>query len=123
MSAMNVIEARQLLKSYGRVQALAGVDLAIPAGCIFGFLGPNGAGKTTAMRVFMGLLRASGGSARVLEMDAWQHSKNIRAEVGYLPGDVRLYERMSGRRLVQFCNRARGGGHDVEIERLRRRFD
>jgi len=120
---MNAIEARALAKSYGAVQALAGVDLTVPAGSIFGFLGPNGAGKTTAMRILMGLLRASGGRASVLGLDVWRDSATIRAQVGYLSGDVRLYEWMSGRRLADYCNRSRGGGHDDEIERLRERLD
>jgi ABC-2 type transport system ATP-binding protein len=123
IASMNVIEARGLTKSFGPVRALAGVELSVPGGCIFGFLGPNGAGKTTAMRILMGLLRASGGRASVLGLDAWRDSTAIRAQVGYLPGDVHLYDWMTGRRLVDFCNDARGGGHDNEIERLRERLD
>lgn len=120
---MNAIEAAGLTKHYGTIHALGGIDLRVPAGCIFGFLGPNGAGKTTAMRIFVGLLRATGGTARVLGLDAWRESQAIRAQVGYLPGDVRLYEWMRGRRLLAFCNRARGGGCDAEIVRLTTQFD
>ncbi|MEK6644751.1 MAG: ABC transporter ATP-binding protein [Planctomycetota bacterium] len=120
---MNAIEVTGLTKHYGAIHALGGVDLCVPAGCIFGFLGPNGAGKTTAMRIFVGLLRATGGAARVLGLDAWGESQAIRAQVGYLPGDVRLYEWMRGRRLLSFCNRARGGGYEAEIVRLTTRFD
>lgn len=123
MSSQLAIEATGLTKQYGEMRALGGVDLRVPTGSIFGFLGPNGAGKTTAMRIFVGLLRATGGAARVLGLDAWHDSRAIRAQVGYLPGDVRLYEWMSGRRLLAFFNRARGGGCDAEIARLTRRFD
>lgn len=120
---MHPIEVTGLTKHYGRIHALRGVDLSIPSGASFGFLGPNGAGKTTTMRILLGLLRASSGRARVLGMDAWNDSKTIRERVGYLPGDVRLYEWMTGRRLLAFCNRARGGRHDAEIRRLQDRFD
>jgi ABC-2 type transport system ATP-binding protein len=120
---VKVIETANLAKSYGSIQALAGIDLCVPHGSIFGFLGPNGAGKTTAMRILVGLLRATRGSATVLGMDAWRESTAIRKQIGYLPGDVRLHEWMSGRAFLAFCNRTRGGGSDREIERLRGRFD
>src|SRR5437870_11074605 len=88
----DVIRIEALVKHYGRVPALAGVDLRVGRGEIFGFLGPNGAGKTTALRILMGLLRASAGAASVFGLDAWRQSPRIRRDVGYLPGDVRLYE-------------------------------
>lgn len=120
---MFAIETVGLTKSYGDVQALAGVDLRVPAGSIFGFLGPNGAGKTTAMRILVGLLRATGGRAAVLGRDVWRESTAIRREVGYLPGDARLYEWMTGRRFADWCDAMRGGGAAGEIERLARRLD
>jgi ABC-2 type transport system ATP-binding protein len=120
---MYAIQMQGLTKRYGDVQALAGVDLRVSAGSIFGFLGPNGAGKTTAMRILVGLLRASGGQATVLGRDVWRESTAIRREVGYLPGDVRLYEWMTGRRYVTWCDAARGGGGREEIARLARRLD
>jgi len=120
---MWAIQTQGLMKRYGDIQALAGVDLRVPEGSIFGFLGPNGAGKTTAMRILVGLLRATGGQATVLGRDAWRDSTAIRQEVGYLPGDVRLHESMMGRALADFFNRARGGGAGLEIERLCERFD
>jgi ABC-2 type transport system ATP-binding protein len=120
---MYAIQMQGLTKRYGDIQALAGVDLRVPAGSIFGFLGPNGAGKTTAMRILVGLLRASGGQATVLGHDVWRESTAIRREMGYLPGDVRLYEWMTGRRYVTWCDATRGGGGREEIARLARRLD
>ncbi|MFH1418635.1 MAG: ABC transporter ATP-binding protein [Planctomycetota bacterium] len=120
---MNVVETSGLAKRYGAVQALAGVDLRIPSGSIFGFLGPNGAGKTTTLRILVGLLRASAGTVRVLGRDAWRESTSIRARVGYLSGDVRLYERMTGAALLAFCNQARGGEAAGEASRLVERFE
>lgn len=120
---MLVIETQQLSKRYGSIRALDGIDLHVPAGSIYGFLGPNGAGKTTAMRILVGLLRPSTGRASVLGMDAIRESTTIRKRVGYLSGDVRLYEWMTGRRLLAFVDAARGGGSQQEAERLRARFD
>lgn len=120
---MNVVEIDCLVKTFGEVRALDGFSLCIPRGSIFGFLGPNGAGKTTAIRILLGLLRVSRGVARVLDMDAWGDRKRIAARVGYLPGDVRFRNSMRGGAFLSFCNSARGGGHDAEIDRLARRFE
>ena len=118
----DVIRIERLTKHYGSVSALAGVDLRVGTGEIFGFLGPNGAGKTTTLRILMGLLRASGGRATVFGRDSWRESTAIRRQVGYLPGDVHLYEWMRGTTFLQFCNRGRGGGSEAEIARLKDRF-
>ena len=73
MSKSPAIRAEGLIKNFGKTQALAGLDLAVPAGTVYGLLGPNGAGKTTAVRVFATLLRPDGGRAQVLGEDvaAW----------------------------------------------------
>jgi len=112
------IDIRGLYKTYGKVHALEGVDLAIPPGVIFGFLGPNGAGKTTTLRILMGLMRATAGHATILGLDAWRDSTRIRRDVGYLPGDARFYGWMRGTALLAFCDRTRGATHHAEISRL-----
>ncbi|MBU0616365.1 MAG: ABC transporter ATP-binding protein, partial [Planctomycetes bacterium] len=89
----------------------------------FGFLGPNGAGKTTTIRILMGLLRASAGSGRILEQDVWRDGPKIRRQVGYLPGEVRFYDGLTGRATLAFLDAARGGKSRDEINRLTRRFD
>lgn len=120
---MYVIETHRLAKHYGTIIALGGIDLRVSKGAIFGFLGPNGAGKTTTMRILVGLLRPSTGSATVLGKDCVARSTEIRRDIGYLPGDVRLYEWMTGGQFLAFCNDARDGGSQKEIARLQRRFD
>jgi ABC-2 type transport system ATP-binding protein len=90
------IELAGLIKHYGPVRALDGIDLAVAPAQIFGFLGPNGAGKTTAIRVMLDLIRPTAGSARVLGLDAQRQSIEVRERSGYLPGDLRLYEHMLG---------------------------
>ena len=76
------IEVRGLSKSYGEVQALRGIDLAVPAGTVLGILGPNGAGKTTAVRILTTLLPPDGGTARVAGYDVVKDAAALRAEIG-----------------------------------------
>jgi ABC-2 type transport system ATP-binding protein len=82
MQGETAIEARGVVKSFGKVQALAGVDLAAPAGSVLGLLGPNGAGKTTMVRILTTLLRADAGSARVAGCDVEREASTLRSRIG-----------------------------------------
>ena len=94
-----------LSKTYGRTRALDGLTIQVERGEIFGFLGPNGAGKTTTIRLLLDLIRSTSGSARILGLDCQLQSTEVRGQVGYLPGDVRLYSDLSGRENVEYiCN-------------------
>lgn len=115
---MHAIETQGLTKSYGRQQALCGLDFCVPTGSLFGFLGPNGAGKTTMIRVLLGLLHATGGRVRVLGRDPWRDGPALRAQIGYLPGDVRFYDNLTGRATLQFVDAAHGGRCWPEVRRL-----
>ena len=86
------IQTQGLTKSYGKVQALRGVDLDVRRGEIFGFLGPNGSGKTTTIRCLLDLIRPDGGALRVLGRDPQRESIAVRAHIGYLPGELRIDE-------------------------------
>jgi len=90
MVRMEVIRAESLTKRYGSRLGVDGLTLTVPTAAMYGFLGPNGAGKTTAIRVLMGFLSPSAGRATVFGRDCWSDSPAIKAEVGYLPGDLRL---------------------------------
>src|ERR1035438_6315911 len=100
MSGIPAIAAEGLIKNYGKTKALAGFDLAVPPGTVYGLLGPNGAGKTTAVRVFATLLRPDGGRARVLGHDVATEAGQVRRRIGltgqytaldeYLPGRANL---------------------------------
>ena len=94
------IEFSDLSKRYGSVQALDGVSLSVGEGEVFGFLGPNGAGKTTAIRILFDLIRPSGGRASVLGVDCQREGPRAREAMGYLPGDLRLYENLKGTALI-----------------------
>jgi len=118
-----VIQAGALGKRFGRVLALDGLSLEVRAGEVLGFLGPNGAGKTTTLRLLMGYLRPTAGSARVLGLDSWRDSVAIHARTGYLPGDVRLWPRLSARQIAGHLARLRGLSHDQPIADLAKRLD
>ncbi len=93
---------------YGKQRGVIDVTFTVTEGEIFGFLGPNGAGKTTTIRVLMGLMRPSGGSARVFGLDSWNDSTEVKRLVGLLPGEIRLYERMTGLEFLEFFASFRG---------------
>ncbi len=97
-----VVTLQSLSKSYGPNRALSAVDLEIEEGEIFGYLGPNGAGKTTTIRILMGFLRPSAGTARIFGDDAWNDVVRIHARTGYVPGDLRLYDRLTGQETVDY---------------------
>jgi len=99
-----------LSKRFGRVQALDGLSLAIPAGHVFGFLGSNGAGKTTAMRLALGVLRADGGTITWRGVD---HRRLPRATWGYLPEERGLYPKMRVLDQLVFFGRLHGLPADV----------
>jgi ABC-2 type transport system ATP-binding protein len=112
-----------LCKSFASRTVLADLNLRVPAGSLFGFLGPNGAGKTTTIRLLLGLLRPTRGTALVLGCDAWRDGPRVRRQVGYLPGDIRFYDRMTGAALLGFLGAARGGSCESEVRRLARVLD
>ncbi len=96
MSDTPAIEAEGLAKHYGRTRGLAGLDLTVPAGMIYGLLGPNGAGKTTAVRIFATLLRPDGGRARVLGHDVVTQAVQVRRSIGLTGQYAALDESLSG---------------------------
>ena len=104
-----VIDVQQLTKSYGRFRALKGVDLQVEKGEVHGFLGPNGAGKSTTIRVLLGLLKADGGTARVLGGDPWTDVVELHRRLAYVPGDVSLWPGMTGGEAIDLLGTLRGG--------------
>ncbi len=99
------------------------MNLALPEGGIFGFLGPNGAGKTTMIRLLLGLLRPTSGRASIFGRDCWSQSARIKQDVGYIPGDLRLYSNLSGRGILSIFGRVRGRNLGVRAGQLAERFD
>jgi ABC-2 type transport system ATP-binding protein len=112
------ISVDHLTRSYGQRRGVIDLDFTVQEGEIFGFLGPNGAGKTTAIRVLMGLLKPTSGSARILGLDCWSESTRVKEAVGYLPGDIRLYEKMTGHEFLDFFAAFRDRGDDARRKSL-----
>lgn len=102
------ITTNALTRTYGSRRGVSDINLSIPAGSLYGFLGPNGAGKTTTIRVLLGFLRATSGTARILDMDCWRDSHRIKAEVGAIPGDLRLWPWLTGNSALKLFGRIRG---------------
>ena len=113
---MNVVTTQRLSLRYGRRVGIEAVDLLVPEGEIFGFLGPNGAGKTTTIRVLLGMLRPGSGTATIFGLDSWRDSHRIKRQVGYLPGDLRLYPWLTAERALRIGSQVRG----QDIERVGR---
>jgi ABC-2 type transport system ATP-binding protein len=125
-----LLRTEHLTKDYGRYRALDDLNLAVAPGEVFGLLGPNGSGKTTALRLLLGFLRPTRGHAWIGGHECWHDSVAARRLVAYLPGELRLYENMTGRRLVQFLSDLRGHpGRPTPckglapVDALARRFD
>jgi ABC-2 type transport system ATP-binding protein len=95
------IETRALTKRYGSLTALDGVDLAVETGSVFGMIGPNGAGKTTAMRLLLDIIRPTSGHATVLGRSPVDGGARLRTDIGYLPGELLLEGRVTGRSLLK----------------------
>jgi ABC-2 type transport system ATP-binding protein len=107
------IETHDLSKDYGPVRALDGLDLKVNEGEVFGFLGPNGAGKSTTIRLLLDLIRPTRGSASIRGYDCQSQSVEARRHVGYLAGEVLLYDRMRGREMVDLV----AGLREHEVDR------
>jgi ABC-2 type transport system ATP-binding protein len=118
-----VIETRGLTRRYGERVGLEDVDLGVGEGTVFGFLGPNGAGKTTAIRLLLGFLRPSAGSASVLGLDCWRDSHRIKRDVGYLPSDLRLWPWMTAESALRVAGRVRGRDLGPAGRALAERFE
>lgn len=104
-----VIETSGLVKRFGRATALDGFDLSVAEGEVHGFLGPNGAGKSTTIRVLLGLIRPTAGTARVFGLDPWADAVRIHRDVAYVPGDVSLWPGLTGGEAIDLLTSLRGG--------------
>jgi ABC-2 type transport system ATP-binding protein len=112
-----------LVKEYGRVRAVAGIDLEVRRGEVFGFLGPNGAGKTTTIRCLLDLLRPTAGRIEVLGLDPRRDGPAVRARLAYVPGELRLPERGTVGQLAASIGRVRGGFDRGRRDELAERLD
>ncbi|RIV41457.1 ABC transporter ATP-binding protein [Micromonospora radicis] len=120
---MSVISIDNLVKTFGGVRALDGLDLRVEPGEVHGFLGPNGAGKSTTIRILLGLLRRDSGQVRVLDGDPWRDAVALHRRLAYVPGDVNLWPNLSGGEAIDLFGALRGGLDEGRRDELLRRFE
>jgi len=118
-----VIRAEQLTKNYGPNRGILDVDFTVESGEVFGYLGPNGAGKSTTIRLLLDLIRPTRGRLTIFGLDSRRKSVEVRKRMGYLPGDLRLYERMTGHDLLRYFGHLRRLDGTERAERLAERLD
>ena len=121
--AAAAIRTSRLTKDYGRGRGLFDLDLQIPEQEVFGYLGPNGSGKTTTIRLLMGMIRATGGSAHIFGLDSTRDSVEVKRRVGYLPGDVPQFGSLRGAEVVAYLGGMRGGVDRRHVRAIAERFD
>lgn len=107
-----IISTHDLTVYYGKHRGVIGVNLDVQPGEVFGFLGPNGAGKTTTLRVLLDLIRPGRGSAAIFGLDCQKEGVAIRRRVGYLPGELSLYDNMTANEFLTLTSRIRGTNGD-----------
>ena len=117
-----IISAAKLTKYYGKQLGIVDVDLEVKRGEVFGYLGPNGAGKTTTIRTLLDFIRPTSGSATVFGLDIRQSSVEIHRRVGYLNGELALYNNMTGEDLLKYLGNLRGGLDWEYVKALAARF-
>ncbi len=119
----DVILAERLTKFYGTQRGVIELDFGVKPGEVFGYLGPNGAGKTTTIRTILDFIRPTSGRAAVFGLDSRRDSIEIHRRTGYLPGEIALYERMTGLEYLQHLASLRGGVDGGYVGELAERFD
>src|SRR5271170_5740004 len=117
------IEIHGLTKNFGAVRALDGLELTVREGEVHGFLGPNGAGKSTTIRILLGVVKADGGTARLLGGDPWADAVELHRQIAYVPGDVTLWPNLTGGETIDLLARMRGGIDQNLRAELIERFD
>ena len=111
------VETRGLTRDFGSFRAVDGIDLAVPAGSLYGFLGPNGAGKSTTIRCLTGLIRPSSGSMRILGTDPLADPVSVKRRIGVVPEDLALFDRLTAEETLVFV--AQIHGMDMATARAR----
>ena len=115
----SAVEATGLVKHFGDKRAVDGVDLTIPRGSFYGIAGPNGAGKTTSIRMLIGLLQPDAGSATIDGVEVWPDPTEAKSHLGFVPDNPVLFDRLSGREMLEYAGLLRRMDHSVIESRTR----
>jgi ABC-2 type transport system ATP-binding protein len=119
---MSVIQISELVKQYGKLKALDGINLEVHQGEVFGFIGPNGAGKSTTIRILLGLLRKDSGQVTILGGDPWKEAVELHKRMAYVPSDVNLWPNLTGGEVIDLLARLRGNLNQARRAELLERF-
>ena len=117
------VEINNVTKTFGKFQALKGINLQVQEGEVFAYIGPNGAGKSTTIRVLLGILQATRGNAKVFGKDAWKDAVEIHKKIAYVPGDVNLWPNLTGGEVIDLFVNLKGSYDKPLRERLIRDFN
>ena len=120
---MSTLKTTNLTKKFGKFTALNGVNLELHKGEVYGFIGPNGAGKSTTIRVLLGILKATSGSAKIFGKDVWADAVEIHKRIAYVPGDVNLWPNLTGGEVIDLFIKLRGTTNTSRREELIKRFE
>jgi ABC-2 type transport system ATP-binding protein len=118
-----IITCQKLIKTFGSVTALDEFDMTVRAGEVHGFLGPNGAGKSTTIRVLLGLLKKTRGTATLFGKDPWKDAVELHKKLAYVPGDVSFWPNLTGGEIIDILGRLRGGLGEERRAHLLKRFE
>ncbi|MEV0429081.1 ABC transporter ATP-binding protein [Micromonospora sp. NPDC050495] len=119
----HVIHIQNLTKAFGKVRALDGLDLTVRPGEVHGFLGPNGAGKSTAIRILLGLMRATRGHVELFGADPWRAAATLHGRLAYVAGDVALWPALTGGQCLDVIGATHGAVDETRRGRLIERFE
>ena len=120
---MQAIKCENLTKYYGTARGITNVDLTVDEGDFFGFIGPNGAGKSTTIRILLGLITQSSGSAKIFDRDVTAHRTELLRDVGYLPSEANFYSGMRVSEILKLSAKLRGLNCDTEAKILSDRLE
>ncbi|TGE31069.1 ABC transporter ATP-binding protein [Desulfosporosinus sp. Sb-LF] len=119
---MAVIEIIGLTKSYGKTQALCGIDLSVKQGEVHGFIGMNGAGKSTTIRILLGMLKKDGGEVKLLDGDPFKDCVELHKRLAYIPSEINPWPDLSGGEVIDLLSRMRGKPDSKRRAELIERF-
>ncbi len=117
-----VIQTKNLTKKYGQATVLSNLDIAVQKGEVLGYLGPNGAGKTTTIRLLLGLIAPTQGSATIFGQDAHEHAAEIHQNIAYVPGETSYWPSLSGAETLKLLANLHGGTDGNYQKELIRKF-
>lgn len=119
---MELIKTENLSKYYGGARGIIDLNLTVKEGDFFGFIGPNGAGKSTTIRLLLGLIRASSGTAKIFNQEVSLHTKEILSRIGYMPSETNFYDRMKVEEMISYAAKLYRKDCKIEANRLCERF-